>query len=129
MDLAQARASLLALDQPAALIEGRYGPLTEEQSTYAQMIYTGSLKARQWLEDWCQLEGQARSSEALAIHVHKINSGLTMMIGYASLMLSEFGGALSAELEAALSAIVSTGEQVHLALQQNFEERLRNQSA
>ncbi len=129
MDLAQARASLLALDQPAALVEGRYGPLNEEQSTYAQMIYAGSVKARQWLEDWCQLEGQTMPSEALAIHVHKINSGLTMMIGYASLMLSEFGGILGAELEAALSAIVSTGEQVHLALQQNFEERLRNQSA
>ena len=128
MDLAQARASLLALDQPAALVEGRYGPLNEEQSTYAQMIYAGSVKARQWLEDWCQLEGQTMPSEALAIHVHKINSGLTMMIGYASLMLSEFGGILGAELEAALSAIVSTGEQVHLALQQNFEERLRNQS-
>lgn len=121
MNLVEAYDTLSALREPASLLEGQCGPLTDEQRGYVQMIYEGNLKARQWIDDWLKLDRQAQTAEAFAVHAHKINGGLTMMLGYASLMLTGLGGPLSDDLAAALNAIVAAAERAHLAVQQAFE--------
>lgn len=121
MDLSEAYEMLSALSEPAAVLEGRYGTLSGEQRTYAQMIDEGNRKARQWIDTWLKHDRQAVNADLLAVHAHKINSGLTMMIGYASLMLTGLGGSVNADLAAALNAIVTAGEQVHMAVQRTFD--------
>jgi len=121
MNLVEAYDILSALREPASLLEEHYGPLTDEQRGYVQMIYEGNLKARQWIDDWLKADSQAQSAESFALHAHKINGGLTLMLGYASLMLTGLGGPLSDDLTAALNAIVVAAEQAHLAVQQAFE--------
>jgi hypothetical protein len=128
MELVEVYHRLAALEEPRALAEGHYGPLSDEQRIYAEMIYEGSVKARQWIDDWIQLEHQPLTPDMLTTHAHKINSGLTMMLGYASLMLTGVGGAVLPEIEAALNVIVGTGEQVHRVVQQNFEQHLNTLS-
>lgn len=121
MDLVEAYDKLSSLSEPVGLIEGHYGPLTDEQLGYAQMIYEGNLKSRQWIEDWLKQDRQAHTAESLARYAHKINSGLTMMLGYASLMLTGLGGPVSDDITAALNAIVAAAEQAHTAVQRSFE--------
>ncbi len=124
MELVEVYHKLAALEEPRALAEGRYGPLNGEQRTYAEMIREGSVKAQQWIEDWLRLERHPQTPEILTTHAHKINSGLTMMMGYASLMLTGVGGTVPPEMEASLNVIVSTGEQVHRVVQRSFEQHL-----
>jgi|GEM_PF-1584335 signal transduction histidine kinase len=129
MDLTEAYDMLSALREPADLLDGHFGPLTDEQRNFAQMIYDGNLKARQWIEEWNRLDKRTVTAEALALHAHKINSGLTMLLGYASLLLTETGGDVPPEMAAALSAIIAVGEQVHAAVQDAFEAYSRGISS
>lgn len=129
MELVEVYHRLAALEEPRALAEGHYGLLNDEQRLYTQMIYEGSLKAQEWIEDWIRLEHQTVSLDILTAHAHKINSGLTMMLGYASLMLTGVGGVVPPEIEAALNRIVSTGQQVHSVAQRSFDQRLNAISA
>jgi len=126
MNLEEAYTQLMTLAEPAALAEGRCGPLNEEQQTYARMIREGSLNAQRWIDEWLRLDKRALTPDDLAVHAHRINSGLTMMLGYASLMLSGVGGSTSPGVDAALTAIVSAGEAVHRAVQHCFDALLRD---
>lgn len=125
MDLTETYDMLSALREPADLLAEHYGPLSEEQRSFAQMIYDGTLKARQWIDEWLKLDKRALTSETLAFHAHKINGGLTMIMGYASLMLTDTDGPINPDLAAALSTIVAAGEQAHSAVQETFEAHSR----
>ena len=120
MDLSETYKMLAALREPAALLDGDFGPLTDEQRSYAGLIFEGTLKAQQWINELMKHSPQTITADSLAVLAHKVNSGLTMMIGYSSLMQTGLGGAVSAELAAALRAIVSAGEQAHAAVQRSF---------
>jgi hypothetical protein len=99
----------LMIDYPVALLEGKYGSLSDTQKEFVQIIYDKSKEALGLVLELGEPCTNHLSAEACYDVAHSLNGFLTPIIGYAFLLHSGALGPLSPEQSGLLQKILDTG--------------------